>query len=562
MQAQQQLIKKQTLVYTIKLKPITYSIIKINTKSSGIKNSLMRSNSDSVSSSFNKIKLNAKSLINTKLTLSDTAGIQIKWHVKYCDNLGEIFDVVNLNNEYSLNRNDLIDFSNLNSNLFINTYTNKGKIIMTSSQSSSFLKDDNTGESSSKSYQQLSFKVHPLILLANSNENFFTTKIVKAGRFIMELTPFASSLKQSRDYLGLNIEKLNADLDIDSFGGFSKLEANVGDILCLSNINPLANDDDFTSEDENQINYDDEHKKKTKWISQSPSIIKLISEESSTVESMDFAVCLNKGQTTITKSNTDISTLLEINVKPVRTFKNIKRNSVKYLTNLIDSEQQPQNQIQFIPSSTSNLNLNLNCSDQFESFFREKKASSWTKLNDFIPFKCSASLYTQTNKQLAYMNRIIFSDVTFHEQHWTCNLSFILNSNVLFYELLERNIDEPRNDGTKQSIDEINRANEPTLIRVFVEEKFNSNGDQTNVGDEVSTAQYFDLPFFPAFAVQAKQIELPIVVKRSYATTDSSSFSADSFNLIVKATRQLHPHLIVTTNSPQLVKIKQMKIKQ
>jgi len=558
MQAQQQLIKKQTLVYTIKLKPITYSMIKINTKSSGIKNSLMRSNSDSVSSSFNKIKLNAKSLINTKLALSDTAGIQIKWHVKYYDSLGDVFDVVNLNNEYSLNRNDLIDFSNLNSNLFINAYTNKGKVMMTPSQSSSFLKNDNMGESSSKSYQQLSFKVHPLILLANSNENFFTTKIVKAGRFIMELTPFASSLKQSRDYLGLNIEKLNADLDIDSFGGFSKLEANVGDILCLSNINPSTNDDDdFASEDENQINYDDEHKKKPKWISQSSSIIKLISEESSTVESMDFAVCLNKGQTTITKSNIDISTLLEINVKPVRNFKHIKRNSVKYLTNLVDNDQPQQNQIQFIPSSTSNLNLN--CSDQFESFFKEKKASSWTKLNDFIPFKCSASLYTQTNKQLTYMNRIISSDVTFHEQHWTCNLSFILNSNALLYELLERNIDEPRNDGIKQSIDEINLANEPTTIRVFIEEK---NGDQTNIGDELTTTQYFDLPFFPAFVVQAKQIELPIVAKRSYATTDSNSFSADSFNLIVKATRQLHSHLIVTTNSPQFVKIKQMKIKQ
>ena len=140
--------------------------------------------------------------------------------------------------------------------------------------------------------------------------------------------------------------------------------------------------------------------------------------------------------------------------------------------------------------------------------------------------------------------------------------SFILNSNALLYELLERNIDEPRNDGIKQSIDEINRANEPTLIRVFVEENFNFNGDQTNFGDEVSTAQYFDLPFFPAFVVQAKQIELPIVVKRSCATTDSNSFSADSFNLIVKATRQLHSHLIVTTNSPQFVKIKQMKIKQ
>lgn len=554
MQAQQQLIKKQTLLYTIKLKPISYSMIKISNKASGSKIPLMRSNSDPVSFSSNKFKLNTNSLINTKLTLSDTSGTQIKWHVKYYDNLGDVFDVVNLNNEYTLNRNDLIDFSNLNSNLFINAYTNKGKISTLSSQSSSSnLKDDNMNEKTLKSSQQSSFKVHPLILLSNANENSFSTRIVKAGRFIMELTPFASSLKQARDYLGLNIEKINANLDIDSFGGLARLETNVGDILCLSNINPSTNEDDYSRDEENQNNYDDDSKKGSKWLSQSPSIVKLVSEEMTSLENVDFGICLNKGSTSVTKSNYDYSNLIEVNVKPISSIKFSKRNSVKYLTNLIENDQQ-QNQIQFIVNSGA-LNLNLNCTDQFEAFLKEKKATGWTKLNEFIPFKCSAGLYTQSDKQLIYMNRLLSSDVTFYEQHWTCNLSFVQNSNVLLYELLERNIDEPTNGETKHTLDEINRANEPTVVRIYVEGKLNHEGD------DIKSSQYFELPFFPAFLVQSKQIELPIIAKRSY-TSESNVYSADAFNLIVKATRQLHSHLVLTTNSPNFVKIKQIKAKQ
>ena len=194
-----------------------------------------------VSASFNKVKINSKTLLNTKLALSDSAGIHLTWHVKYYDNLGDVFDVVNVNNEYALNRNDLVDFSNLNTNLFINTLAIKSKAVSsaTSKATSSSLKGD-----SLEARASTSFKVSPIVLLANSNENSFSTKVVNSGRFIMELTPFASSLKQSRDYLGLHIETLSVDSESDYFGGLSRLEANIGDVICLSSINQANSDED------------------------------------------------------------------------------------------------------------------------------------------------------------------------------------------------------------------------------------------------------------------------------------------------------------------------------
>ena len=168
---QQQSIKKQTLVYTVLLKPITYSMIKLNNAATGA--------SSASSSSFDKNKLSSKALINTKFTLSDRAGIQIKWHVKYYDNLGDVFDVVNLNNEFTVNRNDLVDFSHLNTNLFINTNTNKGKVFTTSSPKSE------TDSSDVSSFRSDQFKVNPMLLLTNSVENAFSTKIGTYFLFII-----------------------------------------------------------------------------------------------------------------------------------------------------------------------------------------------------------------------------------------------------------------------------------------------------------------------------------------------------------------------------------------
>ncbi len=200
-------LKQQTLAFTIKVKPIVYSMIKL------VKGSLVRASEFTL----NKIPIDRKSLLRNKLVLND-AGIKMKWHVSYHDNLGDVFDVIRLTNKYRLNRNDLIDVSQLNNNLF-STFVDQD-------QRQSSQRDHQSGSKSSKPNDLASSHIS---LMADSVENSFVMKTVKKGRFVMELTPYASNLDQSKDFLGLVIEAENAVFENDGF----KLRLQPGDLICL-----------------------------------------------------------------------------------------------------------------------------------------------------------------------------------------------------------------------------------------------------------------------------------------------------------------------------------------
>ena len=45
--------------------------------------------------------------------------VQMQWQLSYYDDLGDMFDVINTNSQYAISRNDLVDFSQLNKNLFV-----------------------------------------------------------------------------------------------------------------------------------------------------------------------------------------------------------------------------------------------------------------------------------------------------------------------------------------------------------------------------------------------------------------------------------------------------------
>lgn len=181
--------------------------------------------------------------------------MQMKWHVRYYDNLGDMFDVVHTNNQYTVNRNDLVDFSNINSNLFelsaeshqqhqqrqqqvevVSTIGSDrtGSSDSSSSSSSSSSSPSNADDSLSSSSGAAA------TIVANAVENSFTLRTTDRGVFVMELSPVAASRRElSRDYIGLNIgggEFESAGGEFDSIGGRSRLDVHVGDLICLSRL--------------------------------------------------------------------------------------------------------------------------------------------------------------------------------------------------------------------------------------------------------------------------------------------------------------------------------------
>ncbi len=61
-------------------------------------------------------------LIRNRLNLNEP-DIQMKWHVGYYDNLGDMFDVVSTNNNYTVNRNASIDLSKSSSSRIVSSTT-------------------------------------------------------------------------------------------------------------------------------------------------------------------------------------------------------------------------------------------------------------------------------------------------------------------------------------------------------------------------------------------------------------------------------------------------------
>lgn len=504
-------IKQQTLVYTIKIKPVVYTMLRLK--------KISKSTND-----LNKAVL--------------TNNIQMHWHSNYYDDLGDMFDVVNTNSKYSINRNDLIDFSHLNKNLFVYS----AAIV-----SSSFDEDYSLFENTSK-HIKLTSAYTSMSLYANAAENSFVIRTLKPGNFIMELTPSSAYNQfESKDYLGINIDE-------DSIEGLHGLiladnqhiKTKIGDIICLSEKDHSAQYLDFFDETSANNNAN------TEWQAQPDNIVQLIPDPSKS--SISFALCRNEGKAALKKQE---HSLIEISVTPVDTMKFLP-TSVKYVTNIPNENLSKFNDLSSKLSSTSNLiqfqsvngHYSQNCSDSFENFINTQNIKE-----DLIPFKCSASLYTESgNRHLSYLDQLIKTRVLFINRHWTCDVQFLPGSNSLMYDLIESNQEHVYDENNKNVVID----NEPVLTRINIETKQeNENRAPNNF--------IYELPFIPAFHVQTKQIQLPISRNSYYIQNLKSKnfkeFSLNEhFNLILYSTRQVYSHLILTTNCPTLIKIKPLLI--
>jgi hypothetical protein len=497
-------VKQQTLVYTIKVKPIFYSMLHL------IKST--RSTTDSVS------------LLNN---------VQMKWHLTYHDDLGDMFDVTNTNAKYSISRNDLVDFSQLNKNLFV---------LSTGEESSKSTDNKDLGSSS----KRIKLPYTSMSVLANAVENSFVVRTLKPGRFIMELTPaWAYNQIESRDYLSMSIDEKQATEA--SFVDGRQLVTRVGDLFCLSDSDYLAMDIgmDFDSSKTTSDN-------KRDWYTEPENIVQLMPMESQT--SMILGLCLNEGKTVL-KRHDHVS--IDVVVKPIEHLK-FMPTSAKYITNTPNENfanlqnthktsllTSTSNLIQF---QSANSFHSQNCSDSFEKTFYELNYKE-----DLIPFKCSASFYTASSKrELTYLNQLIKTKMLFFNRHWTCDISFATNSNSRLYDLLDSNQEQILDDQNKPHLID----NDPVLVQVSIETKQQHDSPQTFV---------HDLPFLPAFHVQTKQIQLPISRNKFYIQNLKSrnlkEFALNEhFNLILYSTRALHSHLILTTNCPTLIQIKPLLV--
>lgn len=204
--------KQQTLVYTIKMKPIVYTMMRLRR----------------ITRSANE--LNRVSSLNN---------VQMQWHVSYYDDLGDMFDVVNTNTKYSISRNDLVDFNKMNKNLFVYSANIVG------------IGSDQEQEEAAKRVKHFDTAYSSMSLMSNANENAFVVRTIKPGRFIMELTPSSAfSQIESKDFLSFDIE----DSSVEGVSSLSLLDnrhlvAKVGDIVCLSNDDYLTLDLDLIDED-------------------------------------------------------------------------------------------------------------------------------------------------------------------------------------------------------------------------------------------------------------------------------------------------------------------------
>ena len=265
--------KQQTLTFTIKVKPIAYTMLKLK------RNSITKLSDSLVN---NKIKLDRRVLIKNKLSLTEP-DIQMKWHVGYYDSLGDSFDIVSTANFYTLNRNDLVGFSQLNTNLF--TFAP----ILTTSNS--------VYAGGQADYDDAS-RFPANSLMCNSMENVFALKSNRPGRFVMEFTPSSAvNAVESRDYLGLNINEFVEG--VQEFNSYhSKLETNVGDFICLSNREGDLSDDDEDLDGEKETSRDRDGVI-SNWLSQAASVVKILpitlTKDASSVSYSHFGLCINEG---------------------------------------------------------------------------------------------------------------------------------------------------------------------------------------------------------------------------------------------------------------------------
>ena len=247
------------------------------------------------------IKLDKQSLIKNKLKLNSD-NLKLQWHLKYYDGLGDSFDIVNANTKYTLNRHDLIDFSQINSNVFV--YDS----CVTQDQS-----DNSTGG--------------VISLQIDANENSFLIRTIKPSRLVMELTPFAANLLESKDYLSLTIADLGTNDFIRNLDFVKKIEANIGDFMCLNENISFEEDDSILKTETKQ------------WSTQNPNIVNLISIDNENKHYSSIGFCINEGESLLKKVS---SKIVDVTVLQLDRIKYISSHSAKLITNVQVSALNPE----------------------------------------------------------------------------------------------------------------------------------------------------------------------------------------------------------------------------
>ena len=343
--------------------------------------------------------------------------------------------------------------------------------------------------------------------MANAVENSFIMRTLKPGHLIIELKPSSTSNQlESLSYVGVFIgENLSTALTSNDQ---LDIEAQIGDPICLDN-------DYLIEELDENANWD----MKSNWQSFPAGIVHLIPKSL-------VGLCIREGKAIIKQTETALS--IHVNVRPIEKIQLISK--ITFLTN--------QGVIPIpIQFKVFNNHFNSNCSGLFEQTLAGLGKQAFA---DLIPFKCTASLYTGSDKRLAYLDQLIRTRVTYIDRAWTCEIAFVDTSATQLYELIEYN----------QSL-ENTADNEPVQVQLKI----------------LTADAYFIhlLPFLPAFHVQTKQVLLPTVRNAFYLKSLKSKnlkeFALDEhFNLIIYSTRQLHSHLSVSSNCPQLVQIRQLLV--
>jgi len=523
------LLKKQTLLYEIKVKPISYSMLKLSKKKTSLQNTLIR--------------LDKQSLLKNKLQLNSD-GFKMQWHLKHYDDLGDLFDVVSANTRYTMNRNDLTDFSQINSNVFVYDASGNGKTTSSEKEQN----DDNSDQENLKSISSSSSSSSSLSLLADSIELSFLMRTLKSGRLVMEISPFAANLFDSKDYLGITLADLGENDFIRNLDFVKRVDATIGDFICL-NERMSIEDDLIMNTNNNRL-----EAATTTWSTLNSNVISLVSTENEyNTHYSSVGICISEGQAILKKGSTSDSSskIVDINVKSIDKIKFVTSRSAKYITNvpstslaalnIIDSSF---NMVQF----QTNLNIqsiqNQNCSDLFEKIS--------LKIKDQIPLKCSASLFSKSGQRLTYLDRLVKTNLIFTNRNWFCDISFVPESPSILYDLIDAN--------QKRSATNSVNENEPVSIKVIVDTK-----DSLTDIESINELKSYQLPFLPAYYVQTKQIQLPITRNAFYVQAlkikNQKEYSLNEhFNLIIYSTQQLYSYLVLTTNCPSLIQIKPLFI--
>ncbi|CAF0812330.1 unnamed protein product [Brachionus calyciflorus] len=401
--------------------------------------------------------------------------------VSYHDNLGDEFYVVNTKNSLRINRNDLVDFISLNRQVF-------GSGLL-----------------------GVSF-------LSRSEENSFSIKVLRKGFFIMELT----SGNQNSDFFAQDLSYLEME----------RKELAIGDIIC--NLTQDATGSVSVFKSANGLI----------GLANSQGLIQLGKNKEFLVRGIDTVKILGKHQFVTNAKNIEefdyggnsfefiindhrqdvecSSDFEQVFISSQSPFK-CQVGKHQFLTNTknIEEFEYGGNSFEFI---INDHRQDAECSSDFEQVFTSSQS----------PFKCQIGLYNSNDQKLNYMDRLIKTEVKYHNKNWLCEIKFIQNSEQIIYDLMSHHIDQTK--GKSSYLEQ-----EPTKVKIFIDSKNSLN----YLEDQSQSSKITTFDFIPDFYIQTKLIELT-TIKNSH------------FNLVIKTVCRLSPNIIVNTNIPSLIKLRQI----